>query len=108
MKYVEFQLSDLITVESPVDSEARAATQLFKQRYTRPFKRLLRWGAGVATKVQFGNLLGSLGAIAFPQVAITTALLIACAALWFALAHPAGAEILSPIVAGLAWGVLNV
>jgi hypothetical protein len=107
MKYIEFQLTDCITVETPVDSEARAASQLFKKRYTQPFKRLLCWGAGVATKVQFGNLLGSLGAIAFPQVAITTALLVTCAALWFALAHPAGTECLAPIVAGLAWGVLN-
>lgn len=106
MKYVEFQLDDLITVESPVDSEARAATQLFKQRYTRPFKRLLRWGVGVATKAQLGNLVGSLGAIAFPQLAITAALLASCAALWFALGHP-GAEALSSIVAGLAWGVIN-
>lgn len=106
MKYVEFQLNDLITVETPIDSEARAATQLFKKRYTQPFKRLLRWGAGLATKVQFGNLLGSLGAIASPQLAIPAALLIASLILWFVLAHP-GAEALSPIVAGLAWGVLN-
>ena len=106
MKYVEFQLTDCITVESPVDDEARAATQLFKQRYTRPFKRLLRWGAGFATKAQLGNLVGNLSAIAFPHLALTGALLLSCAALWFALARP-GAECLAPIVAGLAWGVLN-
>ncbi len=106
MKYIEFQLNDLITVQSPVDSEARAATQQFKQRYTRPFKRLLRWGVGVATKVQLGNLLGNLSALASPQFAIPAALLIASLTLWFVLAHP-GAEVLSPIVAGLAWGVLH-
>ncbi len=106
MKYIEFQLNDLITVESPVDSEARAASQLFKQRYSRPFKRLLRWGVGVATKAQLGNLVGNLSALAFPHLALTAALLLSCAALWFVLAHP-GAEVLSPIVAGLAWGVLH-
>lgn len=106
MKYVAFQLDERVTVESPIDSEARAASQLFKQRYTRPFKRLLRWGVGVATKAQLGNLMGSLGAIASPQLAIPAALLIASLTLWFVLAHP-GAEALSPIVAGLAWGVLN-
>lgn len=77
MKYVAFQLDERVTVESPIDSEARAASQLFKQRYTRPFKRLLRWGVGVATRVQLGNLMGSLGAIASPQLAIPAALLIA-------------------------------
>jgi hypothetical protein len=103
MKYIEFQINDRLTIESPVDSEARAASQLLKQRYTRPFKRLLRWGVGIATKVQLGNLVGSLGAIALPHLAITAALLISLAALWFVLAHP-GSEVLSPIVAGLAWG----
>jgi hypothetical protein len=106
MKYIEFQINDRLTIESPVDSEARAASQLLKQRYTRPFKRLLRWGVGIATKVQLGNLVGSLGAIALPHLAITAALLISLAALWFVLAHP-GSEVLSPIVAGLAWGVVN-
>lgn len=106
MKYIEFQLNDLITVESPIDSEARAASQLLKQRYTRPFKRLLRWGASSLAKIQLGNLMGSLGVLASPQLAIPAALLIASLALWFVLAHP-GAESLSPIVAGLAWGVLH-
>lgn len=106
MKYIEFQIDERITVESPIDSEARAASQLFKQRYTRPFKRLLRWGATSLAKVQLGNLIGSLGAIASPQLAIPAALLIASLILWFVLAQP-GAECLAPIVAGLAWGVLN-
>ena len=107
MKYIEFQLDELVTVESPVDSEARAASQLLKQRYSRPFQRLLKWGAGFAARTQVGNLVGSAGAIAFPHLALTGALLLSCAALWFALARP-GAEVLAPIVAGLAWGVLNV
>lgn len=107
MKYIEFQLNELVTVETPVDSEAHAATQLLKQRYSRPFKRLLKWGAGFAARTQVGNLVGNLGAIAFPHLALTGALLLSCAALWFALARP-GAECLAPIVAGLAWGVLNV
>lgn len=106
MKYIEFQLDELVTVESPVDSEAHAASQLLKQRYSRPFKRLLKWGAGFATKAQLGNLVGSVSAIAFPHLALTGALLLSCAALWFALGHPGG-ECLAPLVAGLAWGVIN-
>jgi hypothetical protein len=106
MKYAQFQLNDFITVETPIDSEAHAASQLFRQRYTRPLKRLIRWGAGAIAKSQLGNLVGSLGAIAFPQLAVTAALLVSCAALWFALGRPGG-ECLAPIVAGLAWGVLH-
>lgn len=107
MKYIEFQLDELVTVESPVDSEAHAASQLLKQRYSRPFQRFMKWGVGIATKAQLGNLVGSVSAIAFPHLALSAALLLSCAALWFALARP-GAECLAPIVAGLAWGVLNV
>ena len=106
MKYVDFPINERLTCQTPVDSEAHAASQLFRQRYTRPFKRLIRWGAGAVAKSQLGNLIGSLGAIAFPQLALTAALLVSCAALWFALGHPGG-ECLAPIVAGLAWGVIN-
>ncbi len=106
MKYIEISINEHLTIESPVDSEARAVSQLLQQRYSRPFKRLLKWGAGFAARTQVGNLVGSIGAIAFPHLALTGALLLSCAALWFALGHPGG-ECLAPIVAGLAWGVIN-
>jgi hypothetical protein len=103
-----FRIDDRITVEvdprQELYREKQALAQL-KHRLFRPLKRLAQGGIGAFIKGQVGSLMGTLGASAFPAIAVSGALLIASLALYFSLIHPQVSSI-APAILGMALGVI--
>jgi hypothetical protein len=108
-RFIEvFRINDNTTVEVNPYWEVRCQKQqisMFKRRLLKPLKRFSQWGLGSFIKGQVGSLLGTLGAYAFPAMAISGALLIASLFLYFSIQHPdltTGA----PVILGMALGVI--
>jgi hypothetical protein len=105
-RFIEvFRVSENITVEVDPRQELEREKQALKQLVFRPLKRLAKWGLALFVKGQVGSLLGTLGASAFPAMAISGALLIATLALYFSLIHPE-VSALAPAILGMALGVI--
>jgi len=109
MRYVEsFRINENTTVEVDPRQEVyrqRQAINQLKSRLFRPIKNLAKWGVGAFIKGQVGSLMGTIGASAFPTVAISGALLIASLALYFSLIHPQVTTV-APVILGMALGVI--
>ena len=90
-----FKVSESLTVEI-----SRQKTQP-----KRGFKQLLQWGVKSLIRYQLGALIGNLGAVVIPGLAINAAQLIALLVFQAILFNP-GSEAMSLSILGLAIGVI--
>lgn len=75
------------------------------QRKESLLKKAAKWALGSWIKGQIGAILGGLFTAIAPTLAVSGALLIACAALYLMIGNP-GMEAIAPTILGLALGVL--
>lgn len=110
MRYIEcFRINEKITVECDPSQELlreKQAAKLWFRRLTKPIKALTQTCLKSAIRFQVGAWIGNVGALAFPAIAITSALLIASILAYVCLIAP-GANCLPTFVLGLTLGVLH-
>lgn len=110
MRYIEcFRIDEKTTVECDPRQELlreKQSAKMWFRRLTKPIKTLTQTCLKGAIRFQVGAWIGNVGALTFPAIALTSALLVASILAYVYLVSPSF-NFLPTFVLGLALGVLH-